>query len=324
MTPDLRDTLVVAISTTALFDLAEAERIFVEEGMAAYRAHTRATEDEPLQPGTGMPLVRALLSLNAHVRPGDPPLAEVIVLSRNAVETGVRALNAVRGLGLPITRYGFTGGEALDPYLRAFGVDLFLSRNEADVQAVIDAGGCAAALLYAPPAGEAPPTDQLRIAFDADAVLFHEASEVVFKTEGLDAFYAAEDAARDLPMAEGPHAAFLKKLARLQERLPDRIEYNPVRLAIVTARSAPAELRVIRTLRQWGVYVDATFFLGGLAKDAILAAFRPHIYFDDQDHHLASASRSVPSGRVPYRSDSPLSAGGSVPRAAISRSPADK
>lgn len=328
---DLSNTLVVGVSSTALFDLEDAARVFYDRGMSAYREYMLAQEDEPLAPGTGMPLVRALLSLNQFVRAGEAPLVEVVVMSRNSPETGLRVVKTVRRLELPITRFAFTGGEPLAGYIGALSVHLFLSRSESDVQAVVDAQACAAAVLYDPPRGYDPPTDQVRIAFDADAVLFHEASEVVFKNQGLDAFHASEDASQDLPLPEGPHAQFLLKLSRLQDRLPSRVEYSPVRIAIVTARDAPAELRVINTLRRWGVYVDAAFFLGGLEKHRTLATFRPHIFFDDQDRHLASASEVVPSGRVPYSSESPLraepgqraptpTAGGGVP---LTRSPAD-
>ncbi len=330
---DLSRTLVVGVSSTALFELAEASRVFYEEGMAAYRSFMLDREDEPLAPGTGMPLVKALLSLNDHVT-GSPPCVEVVVMSRNSPETGMVVMKAVRRLGLPLTRFAFTGGEPLPPYIEAFSVDLFLSTSESDVQQVVDSGSCAAALVYPPPEGFDAPEDQVRIAFDADAVLFREDSEIVYKTKGLEAFHQAEDAARDTPMAEGPYAQFLIKLARLQERLPEPVEYSPVRLSIVTARDAPAELRVITTLRHWGVYVDAAFFLGGVDKSKVLAALRPHIFFDDQHAHLESARGVVPSGRVPYASTSPLRANqpeqperadvpSSTGRVPLSRSPAD-
>ncbi|RYD77681.1 MAG: 5'-nucleotidase, partial [Sphingobacteriales bacterium] len=150
------------------------------------------------------------------------------------------------------------------------------------------------------------PDGQVRIAFDGDAVLFSEESEIVYKTKGLQEFHATEDASQDIPMAEGPYASLLKKLGKLQERLPMRVEYSPVRIAIVTARNLPSEMRVIKTLRNWGVYVDEAFFLGGVGKSKVLQAFRPHIFFDDQEIHLKDAAAHVPSGRVPYLSGSPL------------------
>jgi 5'-nucleotidase len=150
------------------------------------------------------------------------------------------------------------------------------------------------------------PTDQVRIAFDGDAVLFSDDSELVYRTQGLAEFQSVEDAQQDKPLEEGPYAALLKKLSKLQERLPGRVEFSPVRIAIVTSRSSPAELRVIKTLRQWGVYVDEAFFLGGVNKTEVLKAFKPHIFFDDQDIHLDPASRIVPAGKVPYLSSSRL------------------
>ncbi|MEQ1564648.1 MAG: 5'-nucleotidase [Myxococcota bacterium] len=303
---DFSQTLVVGISSTALFDLHEAVEVFTTKGIKAYREYMVDREDVPLEPGTGMPLVRSLLSLNTHCDANDMPIAEVVVMSLNSPETGARIAKTIRALGLPISRFAFTGGEALADYVEGYCVDLFLSTNEADVQAVVDAGKCAGALLYDPPEGFEPPENQVRIAFDADAVLFNEESEVVYQKEGLPAFHANEDTQQDAILPDGSHANLLRKLSRLQERLPQPVEYSPVRLAIVTARNAPAEMRVIKTLRAWGVYVDAIFFLGGLEKGPILKALRPHIFFDDQDRHLAVAATLVPSGRVPYKKGSGL------------------
>jgi 5'-nucleotidase len=315
MPTDLSDTLVVGIAATALFDLREADAFFQAQRAAdpatalqAYRQHMLEREQEPLADGTAMPLVRALLGLNRFQLEDDPrALVEVVVLSRNSPETGLRVLNAIRERQLPIIRHAFTGGESVVEYLEAFAVDLFLTTNPGDAQRVIDSGQCAAALLKPPPQrGQPPPEDQVRIAFDGDAVLFADASEVIYKQQGLASFQEQEDSCRHEPMADGPYAQFLRKLARLQERLPFAVEESPVRLAIVTARSAPAELRVIHTLRHWGVTVNEIFFLGGVAKTRILQAFRPHIFFDDQEAHLEPAADTVPAGRVPYRSDSPL------------------
>ena len=312
---DLSDTLVIGVSSSALFDLTEAEEVFRTRGIKAYRRYMLDREHEPLAPGTGLPLVRALLGLNRFSAPGEPPLVEVVVMSQNSPETGLRVLQTIRTLGLPITRSAFTGGEPVSDYIEPFDVDLFLSRNPQDVQKVIDRRACAAARLFDPPRkGDtvAPPDDQVRIAFDADAVVFSESAEVVYKRDGLQTYHSTEDREQDIPLAEGPYASFLKKLARLQERLPIAVEYSPVRIAIVTARNAPAEMRVIKTLRAWDVYIDEAFFLGGVEKRAVLEAFRPHIFFDDQDVHLDRASQVVPSGKVPYPSNSPLSSDGSL------------
>ena len=316
MALDLSNTLVVGISATALFDLGEADKLFreqlkidIEKAVVQYRQYMLEREDDPLLEGTGMPLIKALLELNKYSddKASESPLVEVVVMSRNSPETGVRVFNNIRNLGLKISRHAFTGGESVIDYIEAFDVDLFLTTNVGDAQKVSDAGKCAVALLKAPPADRVkPPTDQVRIAFDGDAVLFDESSELVYKSKGLDEFQQSEDTQQGVPMLEGPYASFLQKLAKLQKRLPFGVEMSPVRLAIVTARSAPAEMRVINTLRAWGVHVNEVFFLGGLNKAAILKAFKPHIFFDDQDLHIENASTVVPSGKVPYKSDSPL------------------
>ncbi len=315
MALNLEKTLVIGISATALFNLSEADTLFKEtmaqdpdHAIELYRNYMREHEDIPLEEGIGLPLVKALLGLNTYQKEEDEaPLVEVVVMSRNSPDTGIRVLNTIRSMKLGITRSAFTAGESSADYLDAFDVDLFLTTNEADAQKVIDRGVCASAVLSTPPEYRCDTSDgQVRIAFDGDAVLFNESSELVYQKEGIKAFHENEDSEQDTPMGEGPFAMFLKKLAALQERLPMRTEFSPVRIAIVTARNSPSEMRVIKTLRHWGVYVDEAFFLGGVEKSKVLQAFKAHIFFDDQDRHLKSSSLVVPSGKVLYPSHSAL------------------
>ena len=297
---DLSDILVIGISSRALFDLEDSNDLFEKEGLDAYRAHQFENEKEILAKGTAFSLVEALLHLNTL---SGKKLVEVIVMSRNSPDTGLRVFNTISHYGLDISRAAFSGGTPLSPYLKAFNVDLFLSKSDEDVQAAIDSD-VAAAALYAPPIGQTIETDKIRIAFDADAVIFSEESEHIYKTKGLEAFLAHEKANVNTPMKEGPFAKLLMTLSFLQQHFPKG--ESPVRIAIVTARNSPAHERVVQTLRTWGVTVDEAFFLGGLNKDEVLSAFNAHIFFDDQDLHLQGASKKVPSAKVPYKSDSPL------------------
>ncbi len=311
---NLENTLVIGISATALFDLTKEDKLFKDEykkhpdsAIDIYRQHMLESEDIALDEGIGFPLVKSLLNLNRYQKGNEAPLVEVVVMSRNSPDTGVRVLNTIRELSLNITRSAFTAGESSADYLEAFDVDLFLTTNEEDAQKVIDNGVCASAVLSTPPEYKCDiPDEQVRIAFDGDAVLFDESSELVYKEEGMEAFHEMEEKSQNIPMSEGPFAAFLKKLAKLQERLPMKMEFSPVRIALVTARNAPSDLRVIKTLRHWGVYVDEAFFLGGIEKSKILQSFKAHIFFDDQDVHLKESSLVVPSGKVLYPSHSKL------------------
>ncbi len=314
MAYSLENTLVIGISATALLDLSEADKLYQKEfkkhpdtAIDIYRKYMLENEDKILNEGIGFPLVKALLNLNRYQKQDEAPLVEVIVMSRNSPDTGVRVLNTIREIGLNITRSAFTAGESSADYLEAFDVDLFLTTNEKDAQKVIDTGVCASAVLSIPPEYKCDIDDgQVRIAFDGDAVLFDESSELVYKEDGIEAFHKNEHNEQNIPMNEGPFASFLKKIAKLQERLPMKMEFSPVRIAIVTARNAPADLRVIKTLRHWGVYVDEAFFLGGLEKSKILKSFKAHIFFDDQDVHLNTSSLVVPSGKVLYPTNSKL------------------
>lgn len=305
MAVDLSEVLVVGVSSRALFNLETENEIFVKKGISEYRAYQLENENSPLEPGTAFYLVQSLLQLNKDAR---KPIVEVVVMSRNSPETGVRIMNSLKSHDLEITRMAFSGGEPLAPYIDAFDIDLFLSKDEKDVQTVIDSKSCAAAFIYAPPTEFKPleSDTRVKIAFDADAVLFSDESEHRYKTQGIDAFLEHEAENENVPLQEGPFAKLLVKLSNIQNHLPTTIELSPVRIAIVTARNAPAHMRVIKTLRKWGVYVDEAYFLGGLSKDKILKAFGAHIFFDDQDVHLKSSSKVVPSGRVPYSFDSPL------------------
>jgi 5'-nucleotidase len=311
---NLKNTLVIGISATALFDLSKEDNLFAQEyknnpenAIQMYREYMLKNESQPLEKGIGYPLIKALLDLNKYQKKGDSPLVEVVIMSRNSPDTGVIVLNNIKKLNLNITRSAFTAGESSADYLEAFDVDLFLTTNESDAQKVINKKVCASAVLSTPPEYKCDiPDGQVRIAFDGDAVLFDETSELVYKTNGIEAFHENEHNSQDIPMNEGPFASFLKKLARLQERLPMKMELSPVRIALVTARNAPSDIRVIKTLRHWGVYVDEAFFLGGIEKSKILKAFKAHIFFDDQDVHLKTSSLVVPCGKVLYPSSSKL------------------
>ena len=290
--------LVIGISSRALFDLEAEEAIFQNQGLDAYRQHQLDHENEILKPGAGFALVKALLKLN-NLTPGDR-LVEVVIMSRNSSETSLRIFNSIEHYGLDISRAVLAGGASLSSYLQAFNVSLFLSLHEDDVQAAINAG-IASALLYQL-AENVADLDQIRIAFDGDAVIFSDEAEKVYQSQGIEAFEQHERDNAKKPLPEGPFARLLVALSYIQNnfKAPDGRAF-PLRTALVTARSSPAHERVIRTLRAWNIAIDETFFMGGVNKSAVLAAFKPHMFFDDQHGHCMHASSVVPTGRVPYK-----------------------
>ena len=286
--------LVVAISSRALFDLGESHRLFEAEGLDAYRAYQIARENEVLAPGIAFPLVEKLLRLNGLK--ADTPRVEVILLSHNSGDTGLRIFNSIEHYGLEIARAAFTSGASTYPYAQAFGADLFLSANAEDVARALDSGMAAATILPS----KAPETrsHELRIAFDGDAVIFGDESERISEEQGIDAFHANESELAAQPLAGGPFRGFLDALHRIQAAFP--AEQAPLRTALVTARSAPAHKRVILTLRQWGVRIDESLFLGGRDKGPFLKAFGADIFFDDSRHNVESARGHVATGHVPH------------------------
>jgi len=301
MAYDLSKLLVVGISSSALFDSRAEHRIFEKRGVEEYVEYQVSHEREPLAAGTALPLVRALLRLNQVTqRARDPQrLVEVVILSQMQPQAGLRIMNSVEHHGLDITRAAFTGGQPVGRYLKTYNVTLFLSTNERDVRESLRQG-IAAGLLYDPPDDANTEIEQLRIAFDGDAVIFSDESERIYQEKGLDAFVAHERRNAKKPLPEGPFAPFLKAIAKIQTAT-SKVKSSaapPIHTALVTARSSPSHTRVILTLRAWGVKIDEMFFLGGVSKDRILHQFRPHIFFDDQDVHAKPASRLVPSARV--------------------------
>jgi 5'-nucleotidase len=238
-------------------------------------------------------LVNKLLQINQLA---NKPLVEIILLSRNSADTGLRIFNSIEHYGLDITRAAFTSGHTPYQYVAAFGAHLFLSANPHDVKHAL-AAGCAAATIVASCTTPTHPKE-LRIAFDGDSVIFSDEAEKIYQEAGLKAFIEAEKAAADQPLPVGPFKGFLAALHAIQSGFSDSV--CPIRTALVTARSAPAHERVIRTLRSWNIRIDEALFLGGLAKGEFLQAFGADFFFDDQPSHCASASAHVATGHVPH------------------------
>jgi 5'-nucleotidase len=295
--------LVVAISSRALFDLEESNRVFEADGVEAYYRYQREREDQVLAPGIAFTLVKKLLAINDLAPPRQR--VEVILLSRNTADTGLRIMNSIGHYKLAISRAAFTGGENTYTYVPAFDAHLFLSANPMDVRKALEAGHAAATIIPANVGGLTPEGrladgdgGVLRIAFDGDAVLFSDEAERVYKKGGLDAFTASEVDAAHQPLMGGPFKNFLAALHRIQSEYP--ADHSVIRTALVTARSAPAHERVVRTLRAWNIRIDEALFLGGLDKGPFLKAFGADIFFDDQSSHVESARQHVTAGHVPY------------------------
>ena len=287
--------LTVAVSSSALFDLTESDSIYQNEGLEAYRRYQIEHEEQVLEPGEGFLLVKKLLSLNDQL--GDSPV-EVILLSRNSADTGLRVFNSIEAHKLNITRAAFCSGDSPYKYIRAFGSDLFLSTNAEDVRQALSQQVAAATLIGSTVAGNRRRfSNQLKIAFDGDSVLFSDEAERVFQENGLDAFSRSEASSAEEPLEGGPFKNFLVALHKLQQQFSN--DDLPIRTALVTSRGAPAHERVIKTLRHWDIRLDESLFLGGRDKGEFLKSFEADIFFDDQAVHCENASSHVASGHVP-------------------------
>ncbi|HEX5738157.1 MAG TPA: 5'-nucleotidase [Hydrogenophaga sp.] len=291
MAASLDGQLVVAISSRALFDFEEENRIFETGDDKAYMNLQLQRLDQPAAPGVAFSLVHKLLAFND----ANAQRVEVVILSRNDPVSGMRVFRSAQHYGLPIQRGSFTRGQPPWRYLRPLRANLFLSTHLADVRAALDAGVPAAQVYpHSVHASDAHP-HEVRIAFDGDAVLFSDEAERVFQSQGLTAFQTHEASNASTPLAGGPFKPLLEALHRLQSEGTPMMR---IRTALVTARSAPAHERAIRTLMNWNIEVDEAMFLGGLPKGEFLREFEPDFFFDDQTGHIESASRHVPSGHV--------------------------
>ncbi len=288
------NNLTIAISSRALFDLEESHRIYVENGIDAYCKYQIEHEDEPLEEGAAFDLVKKLLALNNGST--ENPRVEVVLLSKNSADTGLRIFNSIQAHGLDITRAAFSSGQSPYRYAIPFSVQLFLSTDGDDVAEALALGLAAATII--PSKRSNSDSAQLRIAFDGDAVIFSDDSEKIYKQHGLEVFNKTEKDAAKEPMPGGPFKNFLSALQRIQSSWPEN--ESPIRTALVTARSSPSHERVIRTLRAWGIRIDEALFLGGVEKGAFLKAFNADIFFDDQLVHCDSAREYVSAGHVPH------------------------
>ena len=284
--------LVIGITSRALFDLDDSHKIFEDQGLEAYREYQISNENKTLNPGQAFPLVTKLLDLNKKLK--DEKSVEVVLLSRNSADTGLRIFNSIEHHNLDIKRAAFCGGNSPHTYAKSFGAHLFLSTEFSDCKSALKSGVAAARII---PTGVAKTRDsQLKVAFDGDAVIFSEESQEIYDSQGLDAFDKNEKSLANKPLLGGPFKPFLSELHRLQNLFPQ--SECPIRIALVTARSAPSHERVIRTLREWKIRIDESLFLGGLQKVDFLKVYQADIFFDDQEENCDSASEEVPTGQV--------------------------
>ncbi len=291
MPATLQGQLVVAISSRALFDFEEENRVFEASDDRAYMQLQLQRVEEPARPGVAFSLVNKLLAFNSDAR----RRVEVVILSRNDPVSGMRVFRSAQHYGLPVERGVFTRGQPPWRYLRPLAANLFLSTNEADVRQALAAGVPAARVYPHSARASAAHPDEVRIAFDGDAVLFSDEAERVFQRDGLSAFQSHERERAATPLAPGPFKPLLEALHRLQR---EPVAGMRLRTALVTARSAPAHERAVRTLMDWQIEIDEAMFLGGLAKGAFLREFEPDFFFDDQTGHIENAAEHVPAGHV--------------------------
>jgi len=295
MSTSLDGKLVVAISSRALFDFEEENLVFEQSDDRAYMALQLQRLDTPAKPGVAFSLVKKLLAFNQTPADAATRRVEVVILSRNDPVSGMRVFRSAQHYGLLIERGSFTRGQPPWRYLKPLHANLFLSTHLSDVRAALDAGVPAAQVYpQSAHASDAYP-GEVRIAFDGDAVLFSDEAERVYQSQGLRAFQQHEQDKVLQPLLAGPFKPLLDALKRLQKESTPTMR---LRTALVTARSAPAHERAIRTLMDWNIEVDEAMFLGGLPKGEFLREFEPDFFFDDQTGHVASASMHVPSGHV--------------------------
>jgi len=293
MSANLQDKLVVALSSRALFDFEEENRVFEEQDDTAYMRLQFERLESPAKPGVAYPLVKKLLAFNQP----DRQLVEVVILSRNDPVSGLRVFRSADAAGLKLQRGVFTRGHAPYHYLTPLAAHLFLSANALDVRTALEAEFPAARVFPQSYIDADRHPEEVRIAFDGDAVLFSDEAEQVYQSQGLDKFQTHERIHARRPLPHGPFKPLLVALHKLQATAKSSVPIR-IRTALVTARSAPAHERAIRTLMDWNIVVDEAMFLGGLEKGPFLQQFQPDFFFDDQTRHCESAAKAGPTGHV--------------------------
>ncbi|OCG21969.1 MULTISPECIES: 5'-nucleotidase [unclassified Gilliamella] len=306
MAYDLTKRLVIGLASSALFDLEESDKIFREKGDKEYRKFQRDKENEPLKEGVAFPFIKRLLSLNVLSPSLNDPLVEVILLSRNDPDTGLRVMKSIEHHQLNMTRAVFLQGSSPLKYIPAFDIELFLSANSFDVIQAIKAGYPAGRVIENNITDDDSKDLELRIAFDFDGVIVDDESESIYQiTQNLDDFHDNERTKKNILHNPGPLNKFIRRLAEIQKLEHKKIEqdtnYKPIlKTAIVTARSAPSHERAIYTLRDLGIEINEAFFLGGIEKNKVLEIMKPHVFFDDQESHLEKPSQILPSVHIPF------------------------
>ncbi|TRY86346.1 hypothetical protein DNTS_016142 [Danionella cerebrum] len=304
--PKPKYAVTIAVSSRTLFDMTAERKIFEEEGMEKYVQHQQENEDEPLKPGAAFPFVKALMVVNERLRelyPDGEELFDIVLMTNNHAQVGVRLMNSINHYDLTIERFCMTGGQSPIGYLKAYMTNLYLSRDSKKVGEAIEEG-IAAAIMFKPDVETPLSETQLRVAFDGDAVLFSDESEIIVKQHGLDTFFEHEKKYENKPLAQGPLKCFLEALGNLQKKFYAKNErlQCPIRTFLVTARSAASSgARVLKTLRSWGLEIDEALFLAGAPKGPLLQKIRPHIFFDDQMFHIEGAKEmGTIAAHVPY------------------------
>ncbi|KAG7466043.1 hypothetical protein MATL_G00160640 [Megalops atlanticus] len=304
--PKPDNAVTIAVSSRSLFNMKEETKIYQEKLLEAYVDYNKQHEDNPLMPGAAFPFVKALMTVNTRLRelyPDSEELFDIVLMTNNHAQVGVRLINSINHYDLTIERFCMTGGESPVGYLKAYMTNLYLSKDSEKVQEAIEEGIAAATMFTSD--NENPLSDtQLRVAFDGDAVLFSDESEIIVKEHGLDTFFEHEKKFENKPLAQGPLKCFLEALGKLQRKFyckNERIEC-PIRTYLVTARSAASSgARVLKTLRSWGLEIDEALFLAGAPKGPLLEKIRPHIFFDDQMFHIEGAQElGTIAAHVPY------------------------
>lgn len=295
---------VIAVASSALFDLTESDSVFRQQGETKYREYQEKNIDKPFDKGVAFPFIKRLLSLNDSFSEEQP--IEVVLMSKNSPETGTRVFRSIQHYELNISRACFTSGKSNFQYLPAFNATLFLSANLGDVKATLEMGCPAGRVLNKHYIQDNEEDNELRIAFDFDGVLANDDSEKIYKETGgnMQAYFKhdLQHANEALPL--GPIGPLLQKISFFQKLEKRKIETDAsyqriLKTSIVTARNAPVHERVVASLKDWGVEVDDAFFLGGIDKSRILNIMKPHIFFDDQMTHLKHID-NVPAVHIPF------------------------
>ncbi|XP_078256251.1 cytosolic 5'-nucleotidase 1A-like [Rhinoraja longicauda] len=307
----LPHAITIAVSSRTLFNMAEERAIYETDGLESYVKFQQEHENEPLKKGLAFALMKALETVNSRLHelyPGTDEMFDVVLMTNNHAQVGVRLINSINHYGLSIERFCLTGGTSPISYLKAYHTNLYLSSDPVKVAKALSEGIAAATLCHLDKDAQLS-EQQLRVAFDGDSFVSQEPNEKSSKNYMLaDSLCDYEPKPTPQMQQTGRGGAtepgkgllvgFLEAIGKIQKKFYAKNQRMdcPIRVYLIIKKGGSAVgLKALKTIRSWGLDVDEAFILSGLSATVLLNKICPHIYLDEQSLHPSTETSGMQS-----------------------------